>query len=290
MGLRVDALIKLPTKKAGNNEAQHESIAKVLNSIDDTLYGMRKRLKFIISVLATQPRDISILDVGCGTGEFITSPLASLGYNIVGIDSDKASIDWARDNNQFSNCKFESKDIYDITDKFEAIILSEVLEHVPDPLPFLKVVSDKLTCDGVLILTVPNGYGPFEIEMKLWGKKFLFEAMKSASNTKRFLKRHFGGRIEVNESVPTVDEKKDSLNLVSGHINFFTYGKLKALMKNAGLHIVKFRKRTVFCGPYSSLLFNYNRLFHKLNTFMADLLPSFLVSDWMFALKKVSHN
>ncbi len=249
---------------------------------------MRKRLKFIFSIVTKHPRDISILDVGCGTGEFITAPIASLGYSVLGIDTDKTSIDWAKENNKYSNCRYELKDISSLEGYFDVIILSEVLEHVLDPLPFLKNVTSKLTQNGVLILTVPNGHGPFEIEMKLWRNKFLFGAMKAAGNAKRFLKRHLLGRIEKHVPSPAEDDKKDSLNIDCGHINFFRYREIKALFSDACLQIVKFRKRTVFCGPYSSLAFNYSKSFHGLNAFFADLLPVFLVSDWMFALEKTT--
>ncbi len=260
----------------------------VINSIDETLYGMRKRLKFILSIITRYPQDISILDVGCGTGEFVTSPIASLGYNVLGIDADEASIDWAKGKNKYSNCKFELKDVGSVEGNFDVIILSEVLEHVPEPLSFLKNVTSKLTNNGILIVTVPNGRGPFEIETGLWEKGFLFGAMKSAVDIKRFLKRHLTGRNEVGIASRPVEDKKDSLNIASGHINFFKFREIRGLLQHAGLRLVKFRKRTVFCGPYSSLMFNYNKSFHRLNAFMADLMPARFVSDWMFALKKTT--
>jgi len=283
-------LITIQTINAHKHTTQHETTINIINSLDETLYGMRKRLKFILSILATYPEKCSILDVGCGTGEFVTSPIASLGYNILGIDTDKASINRAKGNNKYSNCRFELKDVSSIEKSFDVIILSEVLEHIPEPLPFLKNVTDKLTQNGTLIVTVPNGHGPFELEMRLWRNNFLFGTMKAAGNIRRFLKRYLLGRTDVRNPSPAGDNKKDSLNIDCGHINFFRYREIKTLISNAGLQIMEFRNRTVFCGPYSGILFNYSKSFHKLNAFLADVLPAFLVSDWMFAVKKVSRS
>jgi SAM-dependent methyltransferase len=42
------------------------------------------------------------------------------------------------------------------TGRFDVISLSHVLEHIPDPIPFLKAISGHLTPGGRLLLAVPN--------------------------------------------------------------------------------------------------------------------------------------
>jgi SAM-dependent methyltransferase len=39
---------------------------------------------------------------------------------------------------------------------FEAVILSEVIEHVADPHPLLAAIRDRLSPDGILVLSTPN--------------------------------------------------------------------------------------------------------------------------------------
>lgn len=55
----------------------------------------------------------------------------------------------------------------------DVIILSEVLEHQSNEQAsdLLKLIVDKLTPSGKLLLTVPNGYGWFEFEQWMWKKK-----------------------------------------------------------------------------------------------------------------------
>jgi 2-polyprenyl-3-methyl-5-hydroxy-6-metoxy-1,4-benzoquinol methylase len=47
--------------------------------------------------------------------------------------------------------------------KYDAIICSEVLEHLNKPGDLLNTISQSLTNTGVLIVTVPNGMGPREL-------------------------------------------------------------------------------------------------------------------------------
>src|SRR5262249_16605180 len=52
--------------------------------------------------------------------------------------------------------------------RFDAVVASEVLEHIGDPAAFLGLLGRCLRRNGLLILTVPNGYGPFEIDSHLY--------------------------------------------------------------------------------------------------------------------------
>ena len=47
-------------------------------------------------------------------------------------------------------------------DKFDVIHMSEVLEHVPDPIDTLRITYTLLKPGGLLCLSVPNDYNPFQ--------------------------------------------------------------------------------------------------------------------------------
>lgn len=126
--------------------------------------GGLRRLDLIVGALENQRRTtenerLRVLDMGCGNGN-INVPLASLGYEVVGIDSDPRSIQVARERSAFDNATFLVHDALalDGDDAFDAIVCAEVLEHLPQPLDLLGSVSALLDEEGVLLVTVPNGY------------------------------------------------------------------------------------------------------------------------------------
>ena len=47
--------------------------------------------------------------------------------------------------------------------RFDAIHLNNVLEHVPDPAPMLRLARDLLESGGVICVNVPNDFSPFQI-------------------------------------------------------------------------------------------------------------------------------
>ena len=62
---------------------------------------------------------------------------------------------------------FESSDLSPIT-KFDCVIISEVLEHLEAPEALLRAALPYLAESGILIVTVPNGYGEFELDRRLF--------------------------------------------------------------------------------------------------------------------------
>ena len=113
----------------------------MFEQIPETAYGMRKRIQFIygeleqrISEIGKDKSELKILDVGCGTGEFITIPLGCLGVSVLGIDTHLPSIEYARKKNPFKDVTFECISIDELSDpQFDLIICSEVLEHLENP-------------------------------------------------------------------------------------------------------------------------------------------------------------
>jgi hypothetical protein len=150
------------------------------------------------------------------------------------------------------------------------------LEHLHDPSKALRDINKKLDKNGLCILTVPNGYGPFETEMRIWK---ILEKLKFLKIIRAIKKTALGKNGQ--EAA-----KKDTLNLESPHVQFFSLGKLKKMLDGAGLEIVGFENKIFLAGPFSDRIINKSRRLIDLNIKIADRLPHFLASGWMFAVER----
>lgn len=106
----------------------------------------------------------SVLDIGCSQG--IVSILAAQKCRkVIGIDIEHEAIDFARqllDKQYFTlsnKVTFLCEDFMDFSleEKFDRIIITEVLEHLENPEEVLEHASKLLTPAGQLIVTVPFG-------------------------------------------------------------------------------------------------------------------------------------
>jgi len=240
--------------------------------VNENTYGFVKRLEFIASVIQEmQPR--RVLDIGCGTGENLTRPLASRFPQIqfVAIDNDRTSIDFAKCNNQCPNATYIHESEAGDVGVFDMLIASEVLEHVESPVEFLKLLRCRLTDEGNALITLPNGYGPFE-----WAS--FVESLWFFCGGYRFLHA-----VRQRDHMLQPDLPVDTL-AVSPHINFFEYGQVRALLMATGFQIIKFRSRTFLCGFGFDHLMRSNSII-SWNCEIADRLPPQFVSAWMFVLR-----
>jgi 2-polyprenyl-3-methyl-5-hydroxy-6-metoxy-1,4-benzoquinol methylase len=238
-------------------------------------YGHEKRFGFFTAVFdINEPK--MVLDIGCGTGEMLTVPLA-LKYpqiQFYGVDSDYESIAIAKANNCPVNLKLftsmeEAGDM-----QFDMVVASEVIEHVESPYDFLIALKQHVSEGGRIILTVPNGFGPFELGT-------LTENILHVSGVLELIKLLRGRK-----TVDSATEPQDTV-ANSPHLNYFTLKQLRRLFLDAGLSPSMFKSRTFICGPFFDKIVTSFKLSHW-NATVADKLPSSFCSDWMFELRIVS--
>lgn len=103
--------------------------------------------------------DAHILDVGCGFG-FALGGLRLLGYhNISGVDQSPQQAEVCRRSGfDVAVTKDTAAWLHEREQKYDAVLLFDVLEHVPVELQidFLRAIYACLRPDGTLLLTVPN--------------------------------------------------------------------------------------------------------------------------------------
>jgi 2-polyprenyl-3-methyl-5-hydroxy-6-metoxy-1,4-benzoquinol methylase len=235
-----------------------------------------KRLNFIADSIQEHCNPgARILDVGCGNGN-IARGIGSLGYEVVGIDFSEDAIRYAKSKNTLPNVSFRvcSAEEVAATEHFDAVICSEVLEHLHKPELLVKTLSKILKPGAVLIATVPNGIGPRELLVTRPVQKMSKSWMgKVIDNSKKAL----------GYSNSTVQSMSGDLT----HVQFFTKSAICNLIKSEGFDILEFGHSNfvekVF--PYSLLTRKIKTLSEIDNT-VIDYLPSVMASGFNTVWRK----
>jgi SAM-dependent methyltransferase len=238
--------------------------------VNETVYGQNKRVEFVARIIEDCQAK-RVLDLGCGTGVKLTSLLADRFPEtcFVGIDSDVASIAYATEVNRLANVHYYIDGTYYQDDPFDLVIASEVIEHVEDPVAFLISLIGYLAPDGKLILTLPNGFGPFELASFVETVMHLTGIYRALRKFKRILRPK------------TMQLLTSDTLAISPHINFFAYSQIRSLISACGLQIILYKPRTFLCGFGFDHLISSSELIYW-NAQIADVLPPQLVSAWMF--------
>jgi len=107
---------------------------------------------------------LKILDVGCGGG-IVSEPLARIGASVVGIDACPENIEAARHHADLDpklrsglsyRCTTVEEHLETSPSSYDAVVASEVIEHVDNPQVFLRKCSQLLKPEGSIFLTTLN--------------------------------------------------------------------------------------------------------------------------------------
>jgi len=128
-------------------------------TLTDKLYqtvkgiALKNKLKLLNSF---QTEGKNLLDVGCGTGEFLLT-CKNNGWNVVGVEPNKNAQELAISKLNKNNSTTIVSDLQEISSpQFDVITLWHVLEHVPDLNSYIYKLKSLLKSDGVLVIAVPN--------------------------------------------------------------------------------------------------------------------------------------
>jgi SAM-dependent methyltransferase len=95
------------------------------------------------------------LDVGCGDGRFLVK-MRALGWEVAGIDPDAEAVRTARERHGLlvERGVIEDADLPEAA--FDAVTLSHVIEHLPDPIGTLRACARILKPGGRIVVATPN--------------------------------------------------------------------------------------------------------------------------------------
>lgn len=229
-------------------------------------FADKKRLQFIIGTLKTKlPTGAVVLDVGCGNG-VISRGLGAQGFNVYGIDVSDRAIQKANELNNFPNVKFDVLSAEQLVAKgkeYNAIICSEVLEHLHKPGDLLQVLYQSLSDDGVLIVTVPNGMGPREV--------FVTKPVISLQKENNWIWKLIA-KIKSMLGYTGTTLQSDASDLT--HIQFFTRKSLADLAQKSNFTITKFGKTNFVEDVFPFSLFTKKiKVLQKMDCALAEYLP-----------------
>lgn len=142
-----------------------------------------------------------VLEIGCATG-YISRKLKENGCEVIGLEIDEESVRIAGSICDRIICG--DIEIIQLPDeKFDVILLGDVLEHLKNPQKILRKLVKNLKSDGRVIISIPN-VAHLKIRAGLLFGRFNYT--------------------------------KDGI-LDESHLRFFTYKSITNLIKSAGLKI-----------------------------------------------------
>jgi 2-polyprenyl-3-methyl-5-hydroxy-6-metoxy-1,4-benzoquinol methylase len=183
----------------------------------------------------------SILDIGCGLGEFL-SVFSEKGWECLGVEFNEFAANYAKEN---FRVKVIPKSIFDFTaasGQYDCITLWGVLEHFTKPQDVLAKAYEILKPGGVLVLEVPSGDsvlvryieafgGPVNriIEGDRHNMLFSFQAFCGMVEEKGFIREHVqsnGLDLTTLTSLHNQSMDKDFMNKVQDAIDRALAGDL----------------------------------------------------------------
>lgn len=119
------------------------------------------RLEFYdrVALRCAELRPRSVIDIGAGTGHLLAALARRVSdpCTFTGVDQTSAGI--RRAQALLPQARWIRADLYelDLDERFDLVVCTEVLEHLPDPAGAISILRRLCMPDGHLVLTVPDG-------------------------------------------------------------------------------------------------------------------------------------
>src|SRR5262249_34475334 len=99
-----------------------------------------------------------ILDIAAAAGNF-SLPLAEMGYDVTWNDLRADLVDYVRMKHETGSINFAPGNAFELRfpSLFDAVLITEVIEHVAHPDEFLAKTASLVRPGGYIIMTTPNG-------------------------------------------------------------------------------------------------------------------------------------
>ena len=104
------------------------------------------------------PAGSSVLDIAAAQGNFSIA-LAEKGYEVTWNDLRADLVDYVRLKNDVGEIAFAPGNAFelDFPEPFDAVLITEIIEHVAHPDEFLAKTAELIRPGGYIVMTTPNG-------------------------------------------------------------------------------------------------------------------------------------
>ena len=236
--------------------------------------GHQKRFRWLLNNILLLKEGERAIDVGCGSGLYITIPLNTeirkkeRKINVEGVDISDVSIEYAKENaiaEDVDATLFQRKSIYEIEKEYDAVICSEVLEHLCDEelIKFCTKLALMVKPGGMLLITVPNGKGSYEKGVVLWRKFQHVLDSKMMKKLRKFL-RKIRDKSEQCQPMTVSD---------SPHIQFFDHETIVKMFECRGMKLNYFTGSNRFYNNFFDAFVPRINVLMKINNKLGDMNP-----------------
>jgi SAM-dependent methyltransferase len=111
-------------------------------------------MHWLRTLLPYKPPPAAVLEVGCAHGGFVAL-LRALGYDASGLEVSPWVVEFARRTFDVPMLLGPVEEQRLPARSFDAVVLNDVLEHLPDPVATVRRCADLVKDDGVLVIQTP---------------------------------------------------------------------------------------------------------------------------------------
>lgn len=222
------------------------AVERMLRNESDVAY--KRRVRTMLEFLDPEPGD-HILDCGCGMGFYLRALATLCKGAFCGIDGDAQALGFARQALDGLGAGLLRGDVLHLPYRdgaFDKVLLSEVLEHLPDDRQGLAEMRRVLRPGGTLALTVPQKEYPF------W-----YDPIS------RVAEDVFGRPIRHGPFA----------GIWANHERLYTPAEVTALVQEAGFEVLEVRNLTHYCFPFTqTIVYTFGK-----GAIERGLLPDFIL-------------
>jgi len=128
--------------------------------------GFHDRLNLYHQHLPTDQRHL--LEIGSGPGWFLKTA-QDAGWSVLGVEPSRQAAQHARSLGIRIIEGFFGTDLETSLETYDVVQLINMLEHVPDPINIVNRIREHLNPGGLISVTVPNDFNPFQMSLNVCG-------------------------------------------------------------------------------------------------------------------------